>query len=65
MAIDAILRIQEVVNATGYQRPTIYKKIKEGNFPRQVQLGARAVGWLESEVQEWVQARIDARDAVA
>ena len=65
MAIDSILRMDQVEKATGYKRPTIYKMQKAGNFPKSVSLGARAVGWVESEIQEWVQARIDARDAVA
>ncbi len=33
-----------------------------GQFPKRVQLGANRVGWIEEEVQEWLQQRIDARD---
>ncbi|RBL65833.1 hypothetical protein C3E98_040830, partial [Pseudomonas sp. MWU13-2625] len=44
------LRIDEVVNRTGLSLPTIYRGILQGDFPRQVKLGARASAWLESEV---------------
>jgi prophage regulatory protein len=33
-----------------------------GQFPKRVKLGVNRVGWLEEEVQEWLQSRIDARD---
>lgn len=58
-----ILRMPEVESKTGYKRPTIYRFIKEGLFPKQVPLGARAVGWVESEIDDWVQSKIDAREA--
>lgn len=61
MAIDehkSILRIHQVEQRTGYKRPTIYKKIKLGEFPRQIPLGARAVGWLESDIDNWISSRV-------
>ena len=58
-----ILRMPEVEVKTGYKRPTIYRFIKEGLFPKQVPLGLRAVGWVESEIDDWVQSKIDAREA--
>lgn len=61
MAIDNILRMEQVEKVTGYKRPTIYKKIKAGEFPKQVPLGARAVGWLQSEVDQWVSDRVAQR----
>lgn len=57
-----ILRMPEVEERTGYKRPTIYKFIKAGIFPKQVPLGLRAVGWVESEIDEWIQSKIDARE---
>ena len=66
MSLDnkTILRIQQVETKSGYKRPTIYKKIKAGEFPKQISLGARAVGWLESEIDEWIEERISEREAV-
>ena len=57
-----IIRIESVYNATGLGRSTIYKYIAEGHFPKSVSLGGRAVGWIESEVQDWIMARIKERD---
>lgn len=60
-----IIRIKEVKKATGLSKPTLYRKIAKNEFPRPVHLGARAVGWLETEVAAWQRARIEARDEVA
>lgn len=59
-----LIRLKEVKHATGLGRSTIYKYIEEGNFPKSVPLGERAVAWVESEVVGWVMARIEARDLV-
>ena len=59
------LRLPEVIQISGYRRTTIYEMIKAGNFPAPVHLGPRAVAWLESEVEAWMQERIDARDQAA
>lgn len=55
-----ILRLPEVKKSTGLSRSTIYVRIAQGAFPKPVGLGGRAVGWLEAEVQEWLERRIDA-----
>ena len=52
------LRLPEVLARTGLSRSTIYVRLGQGRFPRPVSLGARAVGWIESEVDEWIRARI-------
>ena len=59
------LRLPEVIQISGYRRSSIYEMIKAGNFPAPVHLGPRAVAWLESEVEAWMQERIDARDQAA
>ena len=59
------LRLPDVLERTGYKRTTIYEMIKAGNFPAPVHLGPRAVAWVESEVEAWMQERIDARDQAA
>ncbi len=53
MAIS-ILRLPVVMARTGLSRSTIYARIQEGTFPRQVSLGGRAVGWYEDQVEEWL-----------
>ena len=52
------LRLPEVTARTGLSRSTIQVRLAEGRFPRPVSLGSRAVGWLESEVDEWIRERI-------
>jgi prophage regulatory protein len=55
-----ILRLPTVKTRTGLSRSTIYLRVSQGTFPRPVRLGGRAVGWLEAEVQEWLQRQIEA-----
>ena len=59
----AFLRRKQVETRTGLSRSTIYQYIKDGVFPKPVPLGPRAVGWLESDVSEWIAGRVKiARD---
>src|SRR5438552_7877619 len=58
--MHTILRLPDVKRSTGLSRSTIYLRIAQGTFPKPVSLGGRAVGWLEAEIQEWLQRRIDA-----
>ncbi len=57
-----IIRLKDVIDSTGLARSTIYKHIGEGTFPKPVSLGDRCVGWVESEVHDWILARIEERD---
>lgn len=56
-----IIRLKEVMYSTGLARSTIYKYIGEGSFPKPVSLGS-CVGWVESEIHDWILARIEERD---
>jgi prophage regulatory protein len=53
-----ILRLPEVKKRTGLSRSTIYLRITQDTFPKPISLGARSVGWLDSEIEAWIQARI-------
>ena len=53
-----ILRLPQVCRMTGLGRSMIYQLEAENRFPCRVRIGARAVGWVESEVQGWLSARI-------
>lgn len=55
---QTILRLPALKARTGLSRSTIYLLIAQGSFPRQIKLGARSVGWLEEEVERWIQERI-------
>ena len=68
-----LIRLPEVLSRTGYGRTSIYRKMEEGTFPRSVKLGgppidprvfdSRAVAWIEDEVEQWIESRIDERDS--
>ena len=57
-----IIRLDEVLNKTSLSRSTIYKYISEDVFPKSIPLGYRSVGWLESEINDWILTRIERRD---
>lgn len=60
-----ILRYPEVFKRTGYHRTSLFKMERAGKFPKRIPLGPKSVGWLESEVDAWIAARINARDAAS
>lgn len=51
---EKILRLPQVLDKVGLKKSAIYKRIKDGQFPPPIKLGAHASGWLESEVQNWI-----------
>jgi prophage regulatory protein len=55
--MTGILRLPDVCKVTGLARSTVYRDTARGSFPRPVQLGPGSVGWLESEVQAWIDSR--------
>ncbi len=63
VVVPNILRRARVENKVGYGSSTIYKMMAEGTFPESVPLGPKAVGWVESEIDDWIKARIAVRDA--
>jgi prophage regulatory protein len=56
---NMILRLPAVKTRTGLSRSTIYLRVAEGRFPRPISLGARAVGWVDAEVEEWLSSQIE------
>jgi prophage regulatory protein len=59
MSSQTILRIAQVKAKTGLSAPTIYRAMMAGTFPKQVAISYRAVGWLESDVNTWLDSRIE------
>lgn len=51
---DRILRLKTVLERTGLSRSTMYRKIQNGTFPRNIQISTRCTGWRESAVNEWL-----------
>ena len=66
------IRLPEVLSRTGYGRTSIYRKMEDGSFPKSVKLGgppkdpsifdSRAVAWIEDEVEQWIESRIEERN---
>lgn len=56
----AILRRKDVIKKTGLSRSSIYHRISTGTFPKQIHLGGNIVGWLESDVEEWIASHVRA-----
>jgi prophage regulatory protein len=57
-----ILRLREVEQRCGLKRSSIYQAIAEGTFPKSVPITGHAVGWVDTEIQDWIEARITERD---
>ena len=62
MRNGSILRRKQVETRTGLSRSTIYLRIKKGSFPRPIKLSERAVGWIEQEIDDWVNEKVQTRD---
>ena len=54
-----VLRLPTVKQRTGLGRSTIYSRIALGKFPRPIRLGERCVGWLENDIEAWLDERIE------
>ncbi|MEO7468992.1 MAG: AlpA family transcriptional regulator [Sphingobium limneticum] len=54
---DVLLRLPDVMSATGLSRSTIYRRIKTGEFPDAYSLGGPCVAWRRSEVEKWIEDR--------
>ena len=60
-----ILRLPDVKRRTGLSRSTIYSRVEQQTFPRPISLGGRAVGWIEAEINAWLEQRIQLSRASA
>lgn len=50
-----LLKIKEVMTITRLSRPTIYRLIKQGSFPKQIHTSTRSSAWLKLEVHAWIE----------
>jgi prophage regulatory protein len=59
--VKRFIRLRSVMDRTGFSRPTIYRRMRRGEFPQAINLGGkRAVAWLESSIDQWMDERIQA-----
>lgn len=52
--LDRIVRLKTVLARTGLSRSTLYRKIGEGTFPRQIAISVHGAGWHESAINRWI-----------
>ena len=57
---DKLLRLPQVKATTGLSKSTIYARIAEGTFPKQIPIGPRLVVWVESDIQNWIAKQVSA-----
>jgi len=55
-----LLRLPQVKQTTGLSKSSIYARIAEGTFPKQITLGPRLVVWVESDIQNWISEQVSA-----
>ncbi|MDB5575149.1 MAG: AlpA family transcriptional regulator [Bradyrhizobium sp.] len=51
---DCIIRLKAVLKRTGLSRSTMYRKVEQGTFPKQIRISERCVGWRESAIEAWL-----------
>ncbi len=61
---DSILRLPEVMARVGISRSAIYLAVSRFTFPQPIKLGARSVGWLQSEIDSWIAEKTQSRKEV-
>jgi prophage regulatory protein len=54
-----LLRLPQVIDRVGLRRSRLYQKVAAGEFPAPVRISANAIGWLEHEVNRWIERRIE------
>ena len=52
-----LLRISEVVQLLGISKPTVYRLMNEGKFPRPIRLSKARVAWLHADLEKWLESR--------
>ena len=54
------MRQPAVEDTSGLSGSTIWQRVQEGTFPAPIKIGAQAVGWIDLEVNEWMEQMIEA-----
>lgn len=55
--MTTIIGTQETMRRTGRSRAWLWRHAKSGAFPAPVQISARAIGWIEDQVEAWIESR--------
>jgi prophage regulatory protein len=62
--MKTIIKLPEVMAITTFSRSTIYRLIEMGEFPIQIKLAERSIGWIEQEVEDYMENKINEREVV-
>ncbi|MGR3180974.1 helix-turn-helix transcriptional regulator [Enterobacter cancerogenus] len=54
-----LIRMSETMRRTGYGKAWLYKLISQDRFPKPIKIGARSIAFVESEVDDWINLRIE------
>ena len=54
---DRLLRLKEVLGLCSFGRSTLYRRMRDDDFPEPVKIGPRAVRWVYSEIVAWIESR--------
>lgn len=57
---NRFIKLPEVKRLTSLSTSEIYRRLEVGAFPAQIKLGAKAVAWLEHEINDWINSTIEA-----
>ena len=57
-----LLRLPEVMAKTGLKRSQVYREMKSGKFPKSCKIGPASTAWLESEIDDWIVAKLSTRE---
>jgi len=58
MTTNSFMRLPQVKASTGLSKSSIYARIAEGTFPKQIPLGPRIVVWVDADIQNWINERV-------
>ncbi|PDO86703.1 helix-turn-helix transcriptional regulator [Kosakonia pseudosacchari] len=56
---SALIRLSEVQHRTSYSKAWIYRLMSQGKFPSSIKIGIRAIAFVESEIDDWINQRIE------
>jgi len=55
---ESFIRLKKVEDRTGLKKSMVYDLMSKEKFPKSIKIGDRAVAWIESEVDQWIQNKI-------
>ena len=63
--MSKLLKAKQVAEYVNVSKSQIYKLVQQGRLPKPIKLGERGSAWLVSEIDAWLQSKVDARDEEA